>query len=112
MSAPDKRKARSLATPSLPAPPTTDREAPEASTLPSATPKRKTQNIPDAQRGERGELLAVRVTRGTRALVVSIAGAWECSQGEVLEAALASLGEAGAWVRATSAAGRRRSRRS
>lgn len=67
--------------------------------------------IPDAQRGERGELLAVRVTRGTRELVAQIAHAWECSQGEVLEAALSALGEAGAWVRTSSAAGRRRARR-
>lgn len=74
-------------------------------------PKRRTQNIPEAQRGDRGELLAVRVTRGTRELVAEIAKAWECSQGEVLEAALSALGEAGAWVRTSSAAGRRRARR-
>lgn len=106
MSSPKKRRARDHQAPD-PSPATTR----EAESKPPPAPKRKTLNVPDAQRGERGELLAVRVTRGTGALVAAIAQAWECSRGEVLEAALASLGEAGAWVRQDSAAGRRRARR-
>lgn len=107
-----KQRARGLAAPD-PSAQSIHHHAPpsEDTTLPSPPAKRKTANIPDAQRGERGELLAVRVTRGTRELVATIAKAWECPQGEVIEAALAALGAEGAWVRTTSAAGRRQARR-
>lgn len=50
-------------------------------------------NIPDAQRGERGEMLAVRVQRGTKELLDALARKKGLTKGEIVEIALAKLSE-------------------
>lgn len=54
-------------------------------------PSRSGPNIPDAQRGERGELLQVRVTRGTVALLEKLARERSATKGAIVEMALITL---------------------
>lgn len=53
-------------------------------------------SVPDTQRGPRGELLAVRVTRGTRARLAALASARGASLGATVEAAIEALAGVGA----------------